>query len=69
MNDEELNLGVKERLKTPENSYMSKEELLTILEKIDFIAVERCNVELITGFIYDASEDKITTRTKTINIY
>ena len=69
MNDEELNLGVKERLKVAENSYMTKEELLTILEKIDFIAVERCSVELITGYIYDASEDEITTRTKSINIY
>lgn len=69
MNSEDLNLGIKERLKATEYSYMTKEELLTILEKIDFIAVERCNVELITGYIYDASEDKITTRTKTINIY
>lgn len=61
-------IDVKERLKIVENSYMSKEELLTILEEINFKAIESCNLNLITDFVYDSSMDKITTRSMSINI-
>ena len=61
-------IDIAENLKVTVNSYMSKEELLTILEKINFKAVESCNIDLITDFIYDESNDKIETRTKNINI-
>ena len=61
-------IDVEKKKKKTINSYMSKEELLTILEKINFKAVESCSIYLITDFIYDSSDDKITTRTKNINI-
>lgn len=61
-------IDVAERLKTTINSYMSKEELLAILEKINFVAIESCNLDLITDFIYNASEDEIERRTKNITI-
>ena len=51
-----------------ENSYMSKEEFLTILEKMDFKAVNCCSITLITDFIYNSSTDKIETRSKNITI-
>lgn len=61
-------IDVAEKLEKTINSYMSKEELLTILEKMNFKAVESCSIYLITDFIYDSSDDKITTRTKNIDI-
>ena len=61
-------IDVKERLQITENSYMSKEEFLTILEKMDFKAVNCCSITLITDFIYNSSTDKIETRSKNITI-
>ena len=39
------------------NSYIKKEELMNMLENIDFIAVREADLSLITGFI--ATEDEI----------
>lgn len=64
----DINTDVIERLEITINSYMSKEELLIILEKINFKAIESCNLDLITDFVYNASEDKIERRTKNISI-
>lgn len=64
----EINTDVKERLQITENSYMSKEELLAILEKLNFKAIESCSLNLITDFIYDSEKDKIETRTKSISV-
>ena len=61
-------LDLVERLNTTINSYMSKEELLTVLEKINFKAIESCNLYLITDFVYKANEDKIEIRSININI-
>lgn len=66
MNDEELKLGAKEKLKTTINSYMSKEEFLAVLKEIDFKSLKSCSIDLITDFIYDSSKDEITTRIKSI---
>lgn len=61
-------LDVAERLKITINSYMSKEEFLTILQEINFKAIDTCNLELITDFIYNSNEDKIEKRSMNINI-
>lgn len=61
-------LDVAERLKITINSYMSKEEFLTILQEINFKAIDTCNLELITDFIYNSNEDKIERRSMNINI-
>ena len=42
-----------------EKSYVTKEELLKILETLDFICVESCDLFLITGFIR-TEDGKIT---------
>lgn len=61
-------IDIEERLKIAIFSYMSKDELLAILEKIDFKAIESCNLSLITDVVYNSSTDKIETRTKSISI-
>lgn len=61
-------IDVAERLKVTINSYMSKEELLSVLEQINFKAIESCNIDLITDFVYNSREDKIEKRSKNINI-
>ena len=61
-------MDVAERLKVIINSYVSKEEFLTILEQINFKAIENCNLDLITDFVYNSREDKIEKRSKNISI-
>lgn len=61
-------IDIAERLKTTINSYMSKEEFIKILEEINFIAVESGSLNLITGFLYNKSEDKIEKKVKGIGI-
>ena len=51
-----------------EKSYLTKEELLKMLETIDFICVEQCKLDLITGFI-TTENDKIKPLSKTIEFY
>lgn len=51
-----------------EKSYLTKEELLKILETTDFICVEQCKLDLITGFII-TEDDKIKPLSKTIEFY
>ena len=42
-----------------EKSYLTKEELINMLNNIDFVRVEECDLKLITGFICDYEEVKL----------
>lgn len=51
-----------------EKSYMKKEEIIELLNNIDFVLVKKCDLELITGFICDGSTGEIKPLTKNIEI-
>ena len=51
-----------------EKSYLTKEELINMLNNIDFISVKKCEIELITGFIINCEENNIRPLTKNIEI-
>lgn len=51
-----------------EKSYMSKEELINLLQSIDFERIKECSLELITGFIINFETNEIKPLTKNINI-
>lgn len=51
-----------------EKSYIKKEELINLLNNIDFIGVKKCDLELITGFIADFSSGEVKPLTKNIEI-
>lgn len=52
-------------------SYMSKDEFIEILSKIEFLCIKEVTIELITGFKYiidDKGNKTIRPLNKTINI-
>lgn len=51
-----------------EKSYMKKEEIIELLNNIDFVSVKKCDLELITGFICDGSTGEVKSLTKNIEI-
>lgn len=51
------------------NSYLTKEEFIELLKLIDFKAVKRCDIDLITGMIINTDEKEEKILSKTINIY
>ena len=46
-----------ERMEIIRKSYVTKEELLNLITDIDFILVNSCELELITGFEIKKSDD------------
>ena len=51
-----------------EKSYITKEEFINMISNIDFERVKRCELSLITGFIYNGDEDEIETLFKRIEL-
>ena len=51
-----------------EKSYLTKEELINMLNNIDFVRVEKCDLKLITGFIYDYAESEVRPLSKSIEL-
>ena len=51
-----------------EKSYLTKEELINMLNNIDFVRVEECDLKLITGFICDYAEDEVRPLSKRIEL-
>lgn len=51
------------------NSYISKEKFISMINELDFICIEECDIRCITGFVYDGNENKVTTRSYKINIF
>lgn len=51
-----------------EKSYLTKEELINMLNNIDFVSVRKCEIELITGFIINCEDNNIRPLTKNIEI-
>ena len=51
-----------------EKSYLTKEELINMLNNIDFVRVEKCDLKLITGFICDYAEDEVRRLSKRIEL-
>lgn len=51
-----------------EKSYLTKEELINMLNNIDFVSVKKCEIELITGFIINCENNDIRPLTKNIEI-
>ena len=49
-------------------SYLKKDELLKILNDMDFIGVKECNMYLITGFIINAKNKEFKVLTKNVSI-
>ena len=50
-------------------SYMSKEEFITMLSNFHFTHIKDYEINLITGFEYDAKEDELHTRGYFIRYY
>ena len=50
-------------------SYMKKDELLKIVNDMDFIGVKQCNMYLITGFIVNGKNKEFKVLTKNVSIY
>ena len=51
-----------------EKSYLTKEELINMLNNIDFVRVEKCDLKLITGFICDYAEGEVKPLSKRIEL-
>ncbi|MDD7757757.1 MAG: hypothetical protein PUJ51_25205 [Clostridiales bacterium] len=51
-----------------EKSYLTKEEFINMLNNIDFVRVERCDLNLITGFICDYAEGEVRPLSKRIEL-
>ena len=60
-------MDVKEKEFLIEKSYLTKEELIEILQKIDFSNVNNASLDLITGFIIN-DEGDIKSLSKRIEI-
>lgn len=57
-----------ERIFEIEKSYMTKEEIISLLQNIEFLGVERCDIRLITGYIADYKTGEVKTLSKNIEI-
>ena len=51
-----------------EKSYLTKEELINMLNNIDFVRVEKCDLKLITGFICGYAEGEVRPLSKRIEL-
>ena len=51
-----------------EKSHLTKEELINMLNNIDFVGVEKCDLKLITGFICDYAEGEVRFLSKRIEL-
>ena len=51
-----------------EKSYLTKEELINMLNNIDFVRVEKCDLKLIAGFICDYAEGEVRPLSKRIEL-
>ena len=51
-----------------EKSYLTKEEFINMLNNIDFVRVERCDLKLITSFICDYAEGEVIPISKRIEL-
>lgn len=51
-----------------EKLYLTKEELINMLNNIDFVRVEKCDLKLITGFICDYAEGEVRPLSKRIEL-
>lgn len=51
-----------------EKSYLTKEELINMLNNIDFVRVEKCDLKLITGFICNYAEGEVRPLSKNIEL-
>ena len=65
LTSEEKKLMVEERQK----SYLSKEELITLLTNLDFKYVESLRCELITSMIFDGEKGVLRNLTKHLEFY
>ena len=63
-----MNKEVENKKYEIEKNYLTKEELINMLNNIDFISVKKCEIELITGFIINCEENNIRPLTKNIEI-
>lgn len=57
-----------QRIRECKESYFTKEEFMAFLNNTNFKYVQKCYMELITGFRYIAKEDRINSLYKTIDI-
>lgn len=55
-----------EKINEVQKSYISKEEFIDMISRIDFLAVRRCDISLLTGFL--PVDDNIKELSKTIEI-
>ena len=51
-----------------EKSYISKEEFINIINNIEFIGINKCDMELVTGCIIDTENKEIKPVYKSIEI-
>lgn len=51
-----------------EKSYITKEEFINIINNIEFIAIKKCDLDLVTGFILHIEDEEVTPLYKTINL-
>lgn len=65
---EQIDNNFFEECKCKLDSYMSKEELLSIINNIDFMKVKFANLELITGCITDNKTKEFKILSKNITI-
>lgn len=50
---------IEARLKDSNNSYITKEDFLKMMETLKFTHIEYANIYLITGYLYNAEDDTI----------
>lgn len=65
MKEEQTNKYL-ERIIEMQKSYISKEEFIDMISRIDFLAVRRCDMSLLTGFLQ--VDDNIKELSKQIEI-
>ena len=51
--------NLQKRVEGCSNSYITKEDFLKMMETLKFTHIEYANIQLITGYLYDAKDDSI----------
>lgn len=65
MKEEQTNKFLR-KINEVQKSYISKEEFIDIISRIDFLAVRNCEISLLTGFLN--TDDNIKELSKRIEI-